>query len=139
LRRFAATAAGRVRKVSIANSLESREHSRGYGAPSKARLSRQEARFVQIIIVHPRLPEARTLTITPRLAAGVIAAIGAALILGAVLLNYAASGIAWPQAATAGQPERNREEVRQQAMLRENINLLAKRVGEMQAKLMQLD
>jgi len=94
---------------------------------------------VQIIIVHPRLPEARTLTITPRLAAGVIAAIGAALILGAVLLNYAASGIAWPQAATAGQPERNREEVRQQAMLRENINLLAKRVGEMQAKLMQLD
>lgn len=94
---------------------------------------------MQIIIVHPRLPEARTLTITPRLAAGVIAAIGAALILGAVLLNYAASGIAWPQAATAGQPERNREEVRQQAMLRENINLLAKRVGEMQAKLMQLD
>ncbi|MBN9475796.1 MAG: hypothetical protein ABS43_04700 [Bordetella sp. SCN 67-23] len=93
---------------------------------------------MQIIIVHPRLSEARTLTITPRFAAGMIAAIGAALILGAVLLNYAASGISWPWSGS-GQSERAREEARQQAVLRENINLLAKRVGEMQAKLMQLD
>jgi len=93
---------------------------------------------VQIIIVHPRLPEARTLTVTPRLIAGMIAAIAAIVVVGALLLHYAASGISW----FSGGPsvaERSREEARQQAVLRENINLLAKRVGEMQAKLMQLD
>ncbi|MDX3904962.1 MAG: M23 family metallopeptidase [Pigmentiphaga sp.] len=92
---------------------------------------------MQIIIVHPRLSEDRTLTITPRLIAGMIAAIIAIVVLGSLLLNYATVG-RWPWSEPSV-VQRSREEARQQAVLRENINLLARRVGEMQAKLMQLD
>ncbi|VCU69538.1 Murein DD-endopeptidase MepM [Pigmentiphaga humi] len=93
---------------------------------------------MQIIIVHPRLPEARTLTITPRLVAGAAAAALAAVVVGAALLHYATSSFTGSQSGPS-LVEHNREQARQQAVLKENINVLAKRVGEMQAKLMQLD
>ncbi len=95
---------------------------------------------MQIIIVHPHLDEARTLTVTPKLVAGVIAAVVATVVLGTAVLYTitAAVGFSWPWAEVKT-VDRSDEEARQQAFQRENINLLAKRVGEMQAKLVQLD
>ena len=94
---------------------------------------------MQIIIVHPRLRQARTLTITPRLAAGAVAALLATVALGALLLHAVTAS---PESVLPWQDTTARvesDEARQEAAMRENINQLARRVGEMQAKLVQLD
>ncbi|WP_299450296.1 M23 family metallopeptidase [uncultured Pigmentiphaga sp.] len=94
---------------------------------------------MQIIIVHPRLSEARTLTLTPRLIAGMIAVVVAVVVMGALLLHAVISGFSQSPDGETTLAQQKREEARQQAVMREHLNLLAKRVGEMQAKLMQLD
>ena len=96
---------------------------------------------MQIIIVHPRLRQARTLTITPRLAAGVLGALVATVLSATALLHYLTAGatISLPWTSSVSASKDPSDEVREQAFMRENINLLARRVGEMQAKLVQLD
>jgi lysostaphin len=95
---------------------------------------------VQIIIVHPRLSEARTLTITRRLVAGLATTVVAVVVVATLSLHAMTSGgsFSWPWSDRAAVAERS-EQARQQAFQRENITLLARRVGEMQAKLVELD
>lgn len=94
---------------------------------------------MQIIIVHPRLRQARTLTITPRLAAGVSAGLVAVVLSATLLLHTLTAGWNLPWVSTVASTEPPSAEAQQEAYLRENINLLARRVGEMQAKIVQLD
>ena len=98
---------------------------------------------MQIIIVHPRLPRARTLTLRPGWLFG--AALLAMLVVsaGAGLLSHAVRAHVQPppppvvQAAAAvpvqGPAEAHDEFVRQ------NIEVLAVRLGELQARLARLD
>lgn len=97
---------------------------------------------MQIIIVHPRLRQARTLTITPRLIAGVLGGLVATVLSATALLHYltADATLSLPWTATAAvSASKGVNDAHEQAFMRENINLLARRVGEMQAKLVQLD
>jgi murein DD-endopeptidase MepM/ murein hydrolase activator NlpD len=97
------------------------------------RLARRskETPSVQIIIVHPRLGEPRTLSITPKLIALAALAGGAIVLAAGMLVSQAAARLPWFADHS--------EQLRQQAYMRENVKVMARRVGEMQAKLMQLD
>ncbi|GAA4342496.1 M23 family metallopeptidase [Pigmentiphaga soli] len=96
---------------------------------------------MQIIIVHPRLQEARTLNVTPRIAAAAAVSLAALLVLAAIVLQGVGSrlGLSWLGGTPAHAVADARRQQQQQAFLRDNMHLLARRVGEMQAKLMQLD
>lgn len=87
---------------------------------------------MQIIIVHPRRGETR-LAFTPRLMFGLVAGVVAVMSLGAVLVGAVMAYAPLP--AWLG----GVSQARQDAFLRQNVNLMARRVGEMQAKIMQLD
>jgi len=97
---------------------------------------------MQIILLHPRMTQARSITLTPRHIALFALAFLLAVLLAAGLLHYLAqrSAAAWPlsllrdaQAASAPQARRPDPQVRQ------NLALMAARVGELQAQLVRLD
>ena len=97
---------------------------------------------MQIILLHPRMTQARSITLTPRHIALFMLAFMAAVLLAAAMLYYllVASGMAWklpflrdmPTAATtpAQRPD---------PQVRQNLAQMATRVGELQAQLVRLD
>jgi murein DD-endopeptidase MepM/ murein hydrolase activator NlpD len=95
---------------------------------------------VQLIIVHSRLSQARTITVQARhVAIGVVSLLGLVLA-AAMLIHYLTLGqllqLPWAQRLVHTTiPADSLED----AYARENLNLMARRVGEMQAKIMQID
>src|SRR5512133_1487845 len=98
---------------------------------------------MQIILLHPRMTKARSITLAPRHLAMFLAAFAMAVLLAAGMLYYLllASGIAWKlpfsprmeSAAAAAQVQRTDPQVKQ------NLTQMATRVGELQAQLVRLD
>ena len=98
---------------------------------------------MQIILVHPRLAEARCLTITPLDIA--LAALGfVVLLLAGVSLLYLltfrhAADIDLPVVRDLLLSANQGEDERKEKYMRENLNAMAVKLGEMQAQLMRLD
>ncbi len=98
---------------------------------------------MQIIVVDKRLAHARTLTLSPRMAAVAVAGMAVAVVLAVVGLYV----VTFRVAATFEVPYlRNlaslvmRDEIeRNEQMLRDNVSAMARRLGEMQAQLLRLD
>jgi len=93
---------------------------------------------VKIVIMHARAGQAGQLTLggmrlAALLGAGLIMAAGA----GAALQRY--STPMWPAAHAAVAPIHEKEAAREAAFVRENINMLAAKVGALQAKLVSID
>jgi murein DD-endopeptidase MepM/ murein hydrolase activator NlpD len=98
---------------------------------------------MQIILLHPRMTQARSIILAPRHLAMFLAAFAMAVLLVAGMLYYLllASGIAWKlpfsprmeSAAAAAQVQRTDPQVKQ------NLTQMATRVGELQAQLVRLD
>ena len=98
---------------------------------------------MQIILLHPRMTQARSITLAPRHLAMFLAAFTVAVLLVAGMLYYLllASGIVWklpfspaPQgAAPTALVQRTDPQVRQ------NLTQMATRVGELQAQIVRLD
>jgi murein DD-endopeptidase MepM/ murein hydrolase activator NlpD len=96
--------------------------------------------IVQIILVSSRLSKARAVEVTWRHAVGVLLAAGA-MVLG---LSSALSWLGLRHAANLGLPSMvpvasEEEAQRQHDFLRENLNAMAVRLGQMQAQLLRLD
>ena len=98
---------------------------------------------MQIILLHPRMTQARSITLAPRHLALFLATFIMAVLLAAGMLYYLlmASGLAWKlpfspgtQAAPAAA-----QAPRQDPQVRQNITQMATRVGELQAQLVRLD
>jgi murein DD-endopeptidase MepM/ murein hydrolase activator NlpD len=98
---------------------------------------------MQIILLHPRMTQARSITLAPRHLALFLAAFIVAVLLAAGLLYYLllASGIAWKlpfapvaQGAAAPAPVQ-----RADPQVKQNLTQMATRVGELQAQLVRLD
>ena len=98
---------------------------------------------MQIILVHPRLAQARCLTITPIDIA--LAALGflALLLSGACLLYFLTfereTDVEFPLVRGLLLSAKQSEAERKEVYLRENLNVMAVKLGEMQAQLMRLD
>jgi murein DD-endopeptidase MepM/ murein hydrolase activator NlpD len=102
---------------------------------------------VQIIIVHPKLSQARTLTLRPAWVAGFAAALGLLVAASSGLLSYATLKLAldfqvpvlrdWMRSAGAAAPAG--EAGREDAFVRHNIDALAVKLGQLQARLTRLD
>jgi len=96
---------------------------------------------MQIILLHPRLRHARSITLTSRhllLAAAVFVLLVALVagLLSLLLVRHGAGvGMPWLQAAHAAPGEAGRQD----RYLRENLATMAVKLGEMQAQLMRLD
>ena len=94
---------------------------------------------MQIILLHPRMTQARSITLAPRHIALFLAAFTLAVLLAAGMLYYllTASGImaklaSRPQVAAAQLP-------RTDPQMKQNLTQMATRVGELQAQLVRLD
>lgn len=98
---------------------------------------------MQIILLHPRMTQARSITLAPRHIALFLAAFAMAVLLAAGMLYYLlmASGIVWKlpfssrieSGAVVVQVQRPDPQVKQ------NLTQMATRVGELQAQLVRLD
>jgi murein DD-endopeptidase MepM/ murein hydrolase activator NlpD len=98
---------------------------------------------MQIILLHPRMTQARSITLAPRHLALFLAAFTMAVLLAAGMLYYllVASGIVWKlplssrieSGAVVVQVQRPDPQVKQ------NLTQMATRVGELQAQLVRLD
>lgn len=97
---------------------------------------------MQIILLHPRFTHAKSITLTHRhLILGIVGFIVTALLL-ASLFFY----LVFSNAATMPSPVRDLmaaasqgDETQKEKFLKENLALMARRLGEMQAQLMRLD
>ena len=98
---------------------------------------------MQIILLHPRMTQARSITLAPRHIALFLAAFTMAVLLAAAMLYYLllASGMVWKlpfssrieSGAVVVQVQRPDPQVKQ------NLTQMASRVGELQAQLVRLD
>lgn len=98
---------------------------------------------MQIIVLRSRLANPRPLTLTGRHLFAMAALLLAAVVGTAFLFNYAflrpGSSLALPFVGNAVASTIKDDESRKDKYVRENIAAMAKRLGEMQAQLMQLD
>ena len=98
---------------------------------------------MQIILVHHRLRQARTLTLTKSHAALASLAMTGLIVMGAATLYYFtfrhAAEIRLPMIRELFLTATLEEQQKKDAYLRENLNQMAKKLGEMQAQLMRLD
>ncbi|GGC07911.1 peptidase M23 [Oxalicibacterium flavum] len=97
---------------------------------------------MQIILLHPRLTHARSVTLTRRHLIILLLAFLLSIVGGAALLSY----VAVSRAASMPAPVRDMlgqsvatDAAEQDKYLKENLALMARRLGEMQAQLMRLD
>ncbi|RQO34905.1 peptidase M23 [Herminiimonas sp. KBW02] len=97
---------------------------------------------MQIILLHPRFTHAKSVTLTRRHLLALFASFVVAVILGASFLSY----LVFSNAASMPSPVRELvsggaggEEANKDKFLKENLALMARRLGEMQAQLMRLD
>ncbi len=97
---------------------------------------------MQIILLHPRLTHARSVTLTRRHLIILLLAFVLSIVGGAALLSY----VAVSRAASMPAPVRDMlgqstvaDAAEQDKYLKENLALMARRLGEMQAQLMRLD
>lgn len=97
---------------------------------------------MQIILLHPRFTHAKSVTLTRRHLLLVFFAFVCSVIGGALLLSY----VALSQASSMPAPVRDMlasssggDEADKDRYLKENLALMARRVGEMQAQMMRLD
>ena len=97
---------------------------------------------MQIILLHPRFTHARSVTLTRRHLVVLFLALLASIVIGAGLLSYLAvskaSSLPTPVRTLLGQVA-NTDSTEQDKYLKENLALMARRLGEMQAQLMRLD
>lgn len=96
---------------------------------------------MQIILLHRRLAQARTWTLTDRRIALIVAgATGVVLLVAAVIavavLHFAATS---PSPAVRGLLGAGADDVRKERYVRDNLDAMAVKLGEMQAQLMRLD
>ncbi len=98
---------------------------------------------MQIILLHPRMTQARSITLAPRHIALFLLAFFSAVLLAAGMLYYLllASGIVWklpyPQAAQGATA--TVQAARPDPQVKQNLTQMATRVGELQAQLVRLD
>jgi len=97
---------------------------------------------MQIILLHPRFTHAKSVTLTRRHLLALFIAFVLAVILGASFLSY----LVFSNASSMPSPVRELvsgasggEEANKDKFLKENLALMARRLGEMQAQLMRLD
>ncbi|MDQ7969764.1 MAG: M23 family metallopeptidase [Oxalicibacterium faecigallinarum] len=97
---------------------------------------------MQIILLHPRFTHAKSVTLTRRHLVLLLMVFVCSIIGGALLLSY----VALSQAANMPAPVRDLvgssssvEDADKDKYLKENLALMARRVGEMQAQMMRLD
>ncbi|MNJ98761.1 Murein DD-endopeptidase MepM [compost metagenome] len=97
---------------------------------------------MQIILLHPRFTHAKSVTLTRRHLLALFIAFVLAVILGASFLSY----LVFSNAASMPSPVRElvsgaagSEDANKDKFLKENLALMARRLGEMQAQLMRLD
>jgi murein DD-endopeptidase MepM/ murein hydrolase activator NlpD len=101
---------------------------------------------MQIILLHPRMTQARSITLAPRHLAMFVMVFAVAVLLMAGLLYYLlfASGMVWKlplsQATQASQGAAGVAQVhRTDPQVRQNLTQMATRVGELQAQMVRLD
>jgi murein DD-endopeptidase MepM/ murein hydrolase activator NlpD len=99
---------------------------------------------MQIILLHPRFTRARSITLTSRhvlllLLLVVAAIVGTATGLSYLVLHNAAAGESSPMLHKLMQSMTRQEDDRQEKYLKENLAVMAIKLGEMQAQLMRLD
>jgi murein DD-endopeptidase MepM/ murein hydrolase activator NlpD len=99
---------------------------------------------MQIILLHPRFTRARSITLTSRhvlvlLLLAVAAIVGTATGLSYLVLRNAAAGESSPMLHKLMQSMTQQEDGRQEKYLKENLAVMAIKLGEMQAQLMRLD
>ncbi|WP_076593349.1 M23 family metallopeptidase [Herminiimonas arsenitoxidans] len=97
---------------------------------------------MQIILLHPRFTHAKSVTLTRRHLVLALFGLLLAVVLGASLLSY----LVFSNAASMPSPVRElvttssgSDETNKDKFLKENLALMARRLGEMQAQLMRLD
>jgi len=98
---------------------------------------------VQIIVVDKRLSRARTVTLSPRMFAAAVSGLTVAVLLSVVGL-YAvtfrvAAAFEIPYIRDLASSLMRNEIERNEQFMRDNVNAMARRLGEMQAQLMRLD
>src|SRR4051812_3389661 len=98
---------------------------------------------MDIILVSQKLARARTITVSlPQLvlvtAAGIVAMLAVSGLLSLALVRYAAEA-RLPVVSNILIALQHDETQRRDSYLRDNLNAMAKRVGEMQAELLRLD
>jgi len=94
---------------------------------------------VHIILVSDRLATARTLTLTPRLALGLGFGFLTLVLLAALALSWLTVRFRLPVVQDLVLAVQRQETQRSQEFLKENINVMAGRLGDMQAQLLHLD
>lgn len=97
---------------------------------------------MQIILLHPRFTHAKSVTLTRRHLVLALFGLFLAVVLGASLLSY----LVFSNAASMPSPVRElvttssaSDDTNKDKFLKENLALMARRLGEMQAQLMRLD
>jgi murein DD-endopeptidase MepM/ murein hydrolase activator NlpD len=98
---------------------------------------------VQIILVDPRLKQARTITLSPRMlvvaTVGLVTAVLLAVIGLYVVTFRAGAEIRLPLIHDLAASVAREEMARREQFMRENVAAMARKLGEMQAQLMRLD
>lgn len=97
---------------------------------------------MQIILLHPRFTHAKSVTLTHRHLVLMVAAFIAAVMLVTAMLFYVISSHAASLPASFGNmfgSAAQGDDAQKDKFLKENLALMARRVGEMQAQLMRLD
>jgi murein DD-endopeptidase MepM/ murein hydrolase activator NlpD len=97
---------------------------------------------MQIILLHPRMTQARSITLTPRHIALFAFAFLLAVLLAAGMLYYLTlkSVAAWPLSLLRDMPATAASQApRPDPQVRQNLALMATRVGDLQAQLVRLD
>lgn len=94
---------------------------------------------MHIILVSNRLATSRTLTITPRLAAGVAITFLALAFLMSFILSWVGIRFHLPFAETLVVSVQQEQTQKTQDFVRDNLNVMAAKLGTMQAQLLQLD
>jgi murein DD-endopeptidase MepM/ murein hydrolase activator NlpD len=99
---------------------------------------------MQIILLHPRLTKARSITLTSRhvlmaLVLLVAAVAGSAMLLSYLALRHASDADASPMFHRLAVSMSQQEDDRKEKYLKENLAMMAVKLGEMQAQMMRLD
>lgn len=94
---------------------------------------------MHLILVSNRLATARTLTLTPRLLATAALVVVSFIIGAAFLLSWVGVRFNLPGAESLVLSVQQREMQRSEEFVRDNINVMAVRLGQMQAQLLRLD
>ncbi|HWT72085.1 MAG TPA: M23 family metallopeptidase [Oxalicibacterium sp.] len=97
---------------------------------------------MQIILLHPRLTHARSVTLTRRHLLLVFFFFFVSMVAGAALLSYLlfrnAADLPSPLRDMVGSVNQN-DEGKKEKFVKENLNLMARKLGEMQAQMIRLD